>query len=197
MIDCESCGTAFDDSAIACPFCRAPRGIGGLSRASQYDGLARVQTEDLLARTDAHFEDLLARDVAGPLSPGDLRDALVRVDARTDPSVADLENALATEAMVALDGITLASLVEAGSDDVKILKRGLAFLKNRKYREALEWWSLHREALDPSRERMQLLLLLMEAFTYRLAGDARRAEDVHARVTAHPIFRKLRGLERK
>jgi len=198
LAGCENCGTAYDASAIVCPFCRAPRGLSGLARApGPEDRLDRMVTESLLARTDASIEDLLARDLAGPLSPGDLRDALVRVDARTDPSVAELEGSLTLDAAIALDGITLAELVDKSGDDVKIIKRGLTFLRNKRYPEALEWWSLHREKLDPGKERLALLLLLMEGFTHRLAGDHRRAADVHARILAHPLFRRMRGLERK
>lgn len=195
---CANCGNAYDAAAIVCPFCRAPRGLSGLARApGPEDRLDRIVTENLLARTDASIEDLLARDLAGPLSPGDLRDALTRVDARTDPSVAELEGSLTLDAAIALDGITLAELVDKSGDDMKIVKRGLTFLKNRRYAEALEWWSLHREKLDPSRERLALLLLLMEGFTHRLAGDHRCAADVHARIVAHPLYRRMRGLERK
>jgi tetratricopeptide (TPR) repeat protein len=197
MEACENCGVAFDAAAIACPYCRAPRGLTGLSRAPREDDrLMRIETEDLLARSDARLEDLLTRDLAGPLAPGELRDALVRVDERLDPSVADLENALAADAGIALDGITLAELVDARGDDLKIVKRGLVFLKNKRYREALEWFTLHREALDPARERLGLLLLLMEGFTHRLAGDHRRADEVRARIVAHPLYRRMRGLGR-
>ncbi len=197
-MNCGNCSTAYDASAIVCPFCRAPRGIAGLARSSgPEDRLDRLVTENLLARTDASIEDLLSRDLAGPLSPGDLRDALVRVDAKTDPTVAELEGSLALDAAIALDGITLADLVDSRGEDVKIVKRGLTFLKNKRYAEALEWWTLHRESLAPDKDRLSLLLLLLEGFTHRLAGDHRRASDVHARIVAHPLYRRMRGLERK
>ena len=199
LAGCENCETPYDASAIVCPFCRAPRGLSGLARtAGSEDRLARMTgVESLMARSDASIEDLLARDLAGPLSPGDLRDALVRVDARTDPTVAELEGSLTLDSALALDGITLAELVDKSGDDMKIIKRGLTFLRKRMFAEALEWWTLHREKLDPSKERLALLLLLMEGFTHRLAGDHRRAADVHARIHAHPLFRRMRGLERK
>ena len=199
LAGCENCGTAYDASAIVCPFCRAPRGLSGLARAAgPEDALARMAgVESLMARSDASIEDLLARDLAGPLSPGDLRDALVRVDARTDPTVAELEGSLTLDSALALDGISLAELVDKSGDDMKIIKRGLTFLRKRMFAEALEWWSLHREKLSPSQDRLALLLLLMEGFTHRLAGDHRKAADVHARITAHPLFRRMRGLERK
>ncbi|GEM_PF-2706591 len=195
---CENCGTGYDASAIVCPFCRAPRGLGGLARmANDGDRLDRIVTENLLARSDASVEDLLARDLAGPLSPGDLRDALVRVDERLDPSVAELEGALTLDAAIALDGITLADLVDKGGNDLKIIKRGLTFLKARRFNEAIEWFTLNRENLSPSQDRLALLLLLMEAFAHRIAGDHRRAEAVHAKIVTHPIYRKMRGLVTK
>ncbi len=195
---CDNCGSPYDATAIVCPFCRSPRGLAGLARAPSDDNrLDRIVTENLLARSDAGIEDLLARDLAGPLSPGDLRDALVRVDARNDPSVADLENSLSLESQIAVDGITLSDLIDKSGSDLKIIKRGLTFLKNKKFAEALEWWSLHRENLSPTQERLSLLLLLMEGFTHRVAGDHRRAADVNARINAHPLFRRMRGLERK
>jgi hypothetical protein len=195
---CENCGSPYDSAAIVCPFCRSPRGLAGLSRMpGNDDRLDRIVTENLLARSDAGLEDLLARDLAGPLSPGDLRDALTRVDERLDPSVADLENGLALESQIAVDGITLAELLDKSGADLKIIKRGLTFLKKQRWAEALEWWTLNRENLSPTQDRLSLLLLLMEGFTHRLAGDHRRAADVHARIVAHPVFRRMRGLERK
>lgn len=198
LAGCDNCGSPYDAAAIVCPFCRSPRGLAGLSRTpGNEDRLDRIVTENLLARSDAGIEDLLARDLAGPLSPGDLRDALVRVDAKNDPSLADLENSLALESAIAVDGITLAELIDKSGTDLKIIKRGLLFLKKGMFAEALEWWTLQREALSPSQDRLGLLLLLMEGFTHRLAGDKRRAADVHARIVAHPVYRRMRGLERK
>ena len=137
---CGNCGTPYDASAIVCPFCRAPRGLSGLARsAGPEDGLARMAgVESLMARSDASIEDLLARDLAGPLSPGDLRDALVRVDARTDPTVAELEGSLSLDSALALDGITLAELVDKSGDDMKIIKRGLTFLRKRMFARFFE-----------------------------------------------------------
>lgn len=199
LAGCDNCGSPYAAAAIICPLCRAPRGTAGLTSAARpvEDRLDRIVTEQLLARSDAGLEDLLARDLAGPLSPGDLRDAVVRVDQRSDPTVAELEGSLTLDAAIALDGITLSDLFDGKGDEKKIVKRGLAFLKNKRWREALEWWSLHREQLDPGNERLGLLLLMMEGFTHRLAGDNRRAAEVHARIVAHPLYRRMRGLERK
>ncbi|HEX7835918.1 MAG TPA: hypothetical protein VF469_00570 [Kofleriaceae bacterium] len=199
LVRCDNCGDPYDAAAIACPLCRAPRGALGLASSTRHaeDRLDRIVTEQLLARSDAGLEDLLARDLGGPLSPGDLRDALVRVDEQSDPTVAELEGSLALDAAARLDGIALSDLIAGHGDETRIVKRGLVFLKNKRWREALEWWSLHREQLDPANERLGLLLLMLEGFTHRLAGDPRRAADVHARIVVHPLYRRMRGLERK
>lgn len=199
LAGCDNCGQGYDASAIVCPFCRAPRGVAGIASSARQaeDRLDRVLTEQLLARTDARLDDLLARDLDAPLQLGDLRDALARVDERTDPTVAELEGALTTNAAIALDGITLADLVDPRGGDAKLVRRGLTFLRNQRYDEALEWWSLHREQLDPANERFALLLLLLESFTHRLAGNASRAVDINARIVAHPLYRRMRGLDRK
>jgi hypothetical protein len=199
MTPCLNCGQPFDAGVSTCPFCRAPRGLTGLAVASRDadpsgDRLARVFTESMLARTDQRTEDLLARDLAGPLAPSELHAAMDRALARAsdEPSLDNLENMLAQDSTVALDGIALTDLIDRRGDDAKIIKKGLVFLRNKRWPEALEWWSLHRESLDPSRERLQLLLLLLEAFTHRLAGDDRRAAQVRARIVDHPLFKRMR-----
>lgn len=208
---CDNCGGSYDAAAIVCPMCRAPRGAIGLASSTRQleDRLDRSITEQLLARSDAGLEDLLARDFAGPVSLGELRDAVTRIDERSDPTVAELENALTIDAAIALDGISLADLIGGRSDASKLVRRGLAFLKNRRWREALEWWSLQREQLElgaalPGRsdpgaghERLGLLLLMMEGFTHRLAGDHRAAAELRARITAHPLFQRMQTLQRK
>lgn len=196
---CDNCGTGFDAGAAVCPYCRSPRGIGGLARGADAleDRLARVETENYLARVDDGLEDMLMRDLGGPLAPAELRDALARVDQTSDPSIADFESSLARDASLALDGIAIGDLVDLRGDDMKIVRRGLVFLKNRRWTEAVEWFSLNREALPPEKDRFALLLLLLEAFTWRLAGDHRRAGDVNQRINAHPLYRRMRGLEKK
>jgi hypothetical protein len=191
---CGNCGQAHDALGAACPYCRARMGdeLARLPSEDRFARLDRALVDSLLARSDAGLEALLARDGGGPLAIGELRDAVARVD-RGDPSVAELERSLDQAAATSLDGIALSELVDSRGADAKLVRRGLVLLRNRRWAEALEWWSLHREALDPSRDRLELLLLLLEAFTHRLAGDAGRAIEVRARIAAHPLYRKLRG----
>jgi hypothetical protein len=191
---CDNCGQPCEASATSCPYCRASTG-GGLARVAATDALDRSVADALLARFDAGVDDLLDRDLGGALALDELRAAVARVD-RSDPTVAELERSLTDEAALALDGIALSGLIDPRGADRKIVQRGLALLKRGLWSEALEWWSLHRASLDPSRERFALLLLLLEAFTYRLAGDPRRAAEARARAAAHPLYRAARGRAR-
>jgi hypothetical protein len=118
--------------------------------------------------------------------------------ADADPSLDELEQLLARDANdIAMDGIQLASLVDHAGDDVKILKRGLLFLRHRRFSEACEWWNLQRQALDPSQRRFELLLLLMEAFTQTLAGDGEAAARTRRRIREHTEYARLKSKARK
>ena len=202
MTPCLSCGTAFADELATCPYCRAPRAAGlarggldaesalsgGLTRAA--DPLAHAEPLSLLTRA-------LEQDLAGPLAPAELEAALARGADAAAPSVGQLEGLLALadtgSAAVELDGITLGALLDRDAAVATILRRGLAFLKRGKFAEAAEWWSLHRSQLDPTKQRLDLLLLLLEAFTHTLAGDHARAAAVRAQIRKHPLYLKLRA----
>ena len=80
---------------------------------------------------------------------------------------------------------------------MRVLKRGLVFVKSGKYTEAIEWWTLQRQRLDASRARSQLLYLLMEAFTCSLARDAEGARDARRQIREHPLYAELRGAVRR
>lgn len=191
---CDNCGRPCDADALACPYCRTSV-TGGFARLAETDRLDRTITESLLARCDLGVEDLLTRDFGGPLALDELRGAVARID-RSDPSVVELERSLSREASAVLDGIALSELIDARGADIKVIRRGLVFLKNRRWAEALEWWSLHHPPPGAADERRRLLLLLLEAFTHRLANDRRRAAEVHARITEHPLYRAARGMAR-
>ena len=69
----------------------------------------------------------------------------------------------------------LADLIKDGGEAQAILKKGLVFLKHRRFAEALEWWTLNRQSLDPSSSRLSLLLLVMETLTHLWSGQPDRA----------------------
>lgn len=204
---CPGCGTAVPADAQICPYCRSPQAAGGIVRSSGADAmdrhvearLARLRTEDLLASADT-FETLLAplsRDARTGVLPGDLYQAMARVEDAAVPSLQRLESLLALDgAELRLEGIDLSSLVERSSSEQTLLRRGLTFLKHRRYDEAVEWWAINRQELGPNQGRLDLLLLLLEAFTHRLAGDKDRAERCRTAVLVHPSLPRAAGAAR-
>jgi len=191
VIVCANCAASIDDAALACPYCRAPVGAGGLARApSADDGL--VHGEDgMYTRADDFLTRELAEQLEAPLTLAELTPMLVREEAKL-PDLDRLEAMLTRDVDTQLDGITLSSLLDRKGQDAKILQRGLVFLRKQRWAEALEWWSLHREGLDETQERLALLLMLMEAFTLDLSGDAPRAAKMRERIRAQPLMQRLR-----
>jgi hypothetical protein len=208
MDRCANCNAPLPEDRETCPYCRAPRGAGGLARDGQggsaraiEDGLARIMTESYLAKEiplDDAARGAGLGEGGGFLALSELRDAVARLEDAGEPKLADLEAALAKDLpAVAIEGIQLSRLVDRSGDDVKVLKRGLLFVKSGKYAEALEWWTLQRSRLDPTRTRSQLLFLLMEAFTCSLARDGEGARDAKRRIREHPLFLELRSAVRR
>ena len=209
MDRCANCNAPMPEDRETCPYCRAPRGAGGLARGEGHgssaraieDGLARLMTESFLAK-EIPLDDVgpsaAADDGAGFLAIGELRAAVARMEDLDEPKLADLEAALAKDLpSVAIEGIQLSRLVDRSGDDLKVLKRGLLFVKSGKYAAAIEWWTLQRPGLDATRARSQLLYLLMEAFTCSLARDVEGARDAKRQIREHPLFAELRGAVRR
>jgi hypothetical protein len=166
-----------------------------LDRAVQED-LERIRTESLLASRDSAQELTRALDdaLAAPLDLSELTSNLDRLEGQSMPSYAELESLLAAPSSsdLSMERDLLAQLMSDGSETQAILKKGFVFLKHRRYAEALEWWTLHRQGLDPSSSRLSLLLLVMETLTHLWAGNPSRAAATRAMVTAHPLFHKHR-----
>jgi hypothetical protein len=166
-------------------------GTGGLARApGAADGLAHGE-DGMYSRTDDFLTRELAEQLEAPLTLAELTPMLVREEAKA-PDLDRLEAMLTRDVDAQLDGITLSSLLDRKGQDVKILQRGLVFLRKARWNEALEWWSLHREGLDETQERLALLLMLMEAFTHELSGNQARAAKMREQIRAQPLMQRLR-----
>lgn len=201
---CQTCQAEVSDAARSCPVCQCPLTGGALARPPEADALTRKIDDEvardavggMLARA-APLSDLIREEsLVGALDPAELRGMLTRSDA---PGVAPdegLSRLLPEElASLDLDGLSLSRLIDVTSGDVRTLKPGLVLIRHRRYPEASEYWNLQRlrVADDPTKERLAFLLLVLDAFTWKLAGDAGRLREALERVRAHPHMQRLRG----
>jgi hypothetical protein len=168
---------------------------GMLDRAVRQD-LQRIRAESLLARQDSAQELTRSLDasLAEPLVLGEISMGLERLEAQAVPSFSELEGLLAAPETTGLtmERNLLAELMRDGGETRSILRKGLVFLKHRRYPEAIEWWTLHRRGLDQASSRPALLLLVMETLTHIWSGHLDRAAAARSQVTAHPLFRQLK-----
>jgi hypothetical protein len=168
---------------------------GALDRAVQQD-LQRIRVESLLARQDSANELTRALDAsrAEPLALDEIAQSLDRLEGHAVPSLPELEGLLAAPETtgLTLERHLLAEIMKDGGEAQSILSKGLVFLKHRRYPEALEWWSLHRQGLDQETSRLALLLLVMETLTHLWSGHPERAAAVRSQVAAHPLSRQFK-----
>jgi len=168
---------------------------GSIDRAVQQD-LQRIRAESLLARHDSVQELTRALDasLAEPLALSELSGGLDKWEGQWLPSFTELEALMAgpETSGLSMERNLLAELIRDGGETQFILRKGLAFLKHGRFTEALEWWTLHRQSLDPSSSRLTLLLLVMETLTHLWSGHPERAATVRNQVISHPLFHKHR-----
>jgi hypothetical protein len=168
---------------------------GAIDRAVQQD-LERIRAESLLARQDSAQELTRALDasLAEPLALSELNAGLDRLESPGLPSFSELEALMAApeSSGLSMERNLLADLIRDGGETQAILKKGLVFVKHRRFAEANEWWALNRQNLDPSSSRLSLLLLVMETLTHLWAGQPDRAAVVRNQVKSHPLFHKHR-----
>jgi hypothetical protein len=168
---------------------------GAIDRAVQQD-LERILAESLLARQDSAQELTRALDasLAEPLALSELKGGLDRLENQGQPTLSELESLLAApeSAGLTMEKNLLADLMRDGGETQSILRKGLIFLRHRRFAEALEWWGLNRQGLDHASSRLSLLLLVMETLTHLWAGQPDRAAAARHQVTSHPLFQKHR-----
>jgi hypothetical protein len=165
-------------------------GSGSLDRAVRED-LDRFLLESSVARQDSSAELVRDLQASAPLDLGELTGAMDRLEGAAVPSFSELENLLESSEGngLQLEKNLLADLLREGAEGQTILKRGLAFVKHRRYAQAVEWWVLNRQGLDAATSKLHLLLLIMETLTYHWANDATRAASAQQKVFAHPLYR--------
>jgi hypothetical protein len=200
---CDDCGSSYPEDHVRCPVCRAPRGgfsstSGGLARMD--DELAREQasaTHAMMDQSDALLTRVMERDIGGSLALAELGGELMRADVERGPSLDALDALVAGQGGGAeIEGIVLTRLFDRSGDDVRVLKRGLAFMRHKKWAEASEWWSLQREA-HAERPRFELLVRLFELWTYDLSGQRALAEQTRELIRQHPVAREMQAQSKR
>jgi hypothetical protein len=197
---CRKCDQSVSAGDVVCPHCGYPVNVGRLAAGTE-DGLARVAREDLeRVRADAllaHQDSAaaLTRDLydlsSGALAPSEIEGMLDRLEGDALPSLGDLEQLVAPggSSTLTIEGVALGELLEHGVDARELLRKGMVFLRNSRYHEGIEWWTLNRQRLG-SQNAVDLLLLIMELLTWILMKDCARAASVRQQVRLHPCYAK-------
>jgi hypothetical protein len=195
---CEICGLQLDDAAGACARGHQRGASGGLARNAYGDlardlaqDLARSMTDSLLASSQQLADLTRYPEATGPLTMAELRGTANRLVGAT--SDASLEQLLSPDvARLNIDGLRISDLIDRKGNDIDVVKKGLLFLKHSRFREAMQWWALHREGLSGDRPKLELLLIMMQAFTCSLAGDREALARARKELAAHPAANQLR-----
>lgn len=158
--------------------------------------LDRLLTENLLAHADsgeAFALDLAAANLSLP-SPSELDQALNRLQSQ-EPSQEEIAQLLSLDNVgdITVDGMRLNELLDSGitsTEERKMLRRGMLFLKRKMYREAAEWWRLNRPDDELLNGRLHLLLTLFLVLTYKLAGDEAAAQAALNEARSSRLFKR-------
>lgn len=156
----------------------------------------RLLTETLLAHADsgeAFALDLAAANLSLP-SPSELDQALNRLQSQ-EPSQEEVAQLLSLDNVgdITVDGMRLNELLDSGitgTEERKMLRRGMLFLKRKMYREAAEWWRLNRPEDELLNGRLHLLLTLFLVLTYKLAGDEATAQAALNEARGSRLFKR-------
>lgn len=166
--------------------------VGGLTHIDQEMASVHANVmHAMVARSDALLVRVMDQDIGGPLALAELGGELVRADIARGPTLDSLDALVAGQGGGGeIEGIALARLFDRDGDDIRIIKRGIAFMRHRKWAEAIEWWSLQREA-NQERPRFDLLIRLFELWTYELSDQPVRASKAREAIRKHPVTREL------
>lgn len=197
---CPNCIKEIPDDSVKCPECQTLLQFG---RLAALDSEKNFTTERALSRKLVEEQEnminrkmeeaihLLDNTILGQLNyinPSDLGG--ISVIGSFDLMKGDLDLMLEADIeKLSFEGFQLQDLLSNQNKVQNALKVGLKFLKSKKYSEASEWWSLQRgQAESLQNLKIDLLFLLMEMFTHRLAGKTDLADLTSAKIRRHPEF---------
>lgn len=158
--------------------------------------LDRVFTENLLGQTDvgeALAKDMAVANLSLP-APSEIDQVFNRLQVEAVPSRKEIEQLLSLDQIgdIAVEGMRLNELLDngiTGAEERKMIKRGIIFLKRKKYAEAAEWWLLNRPEDDLTNSRLHLLLTLFLTLTYKLSGNEMAANSSLLQARSNRLFK--------
>ena len=202
---CRNCMQEAPEGAEKCPECQTSlqfRRLAALGAENSFTAeraLSRKLVEEqensllrIMEEAGRHLDEIISSQLTY-FNPDDLG-GVIGISSEGE-SITHLGSELTSliEAGIeklSFEGLHLQYLLSANQNKVQnAMKIGLRFLKSKKYAEASEWWALQRgrpESLQ--RPKADLLFLLMEMFTYRLAGQSKLAELASEQIRRHPEF---------
>jgi hypothetical protein len=147
------------------------------------DGLALELADQLAAELESPLrldELALADETAALKAAGEV------LGAETG-ALAQLQGFLTQADTAPMIGPALEDLLNGPHPPIAIVRTALTFLKARRYAEAAEWCRLQRSAFAATSDRFALLLLLLEALTWDLGHDSRRAQALLEEARSHAM----------
>jgi hypothetical protein len=155
------------------------------------EDLARFRLEVALDRQDASADLARELEAVASVNLGDLESAVHQLEGKAIPSFGELERLLQSSGAgaMAIERDLMEDLLREGVESQAVLKRGLTFLKHRKYASAAEWWSLNRRDLVPETSNLHLLLLVLETLTHYWAKNEAAGATTLKKVYSHPRYR--------
>ena len=158
---------------------------GGLKRLESESALRADLTHALADRfmmqvdEGAAFANAMASAEMNLPSPASIEMALGPVE-ELSSSRDEMERVLARDQFedITIAGMKIDTLLGPKGDHQEtrdMLRRGINFLKARKYALATEWWTLNRPPDREQNPRLHLLLTLLLVMTHSLAGDKQAA----------------------
>jgi hypothetical protein len=156
--------------------------------------LEQIFTENLLARVDVgnlQAEELTALGMELP-SLAYIQETSTQLSVDFS-SPEEIEQLLFHDRLgdLVIDGKSLKELFDegmTGSEQRKMIKRGITFLKLKRYNEAVDWWLLNRLEKAPPNSRLYLILTLFLAITYKLSGNESEAASALREAKNNRLF---------
>jgi hypothetical protein len=197
---CKDCNIELADNTLFCPNCNVKIGRSLLKLRTK-SALDR-EIEQKLAKKNStllQMADSLDNlykselDANYRLAKVDIKNALLEIERTNEDIFSNLENFLASKSEnLSINGMNLSELVSNSDNEIEILKKGIIFLKHRHYKEAIEWWKLNRKNISNLNFKFELLLLILEAYSYTLIGDIENSSRLYVLISKHSLYKNFK-----